>query len=235
MMTMKPLILIVEDEAPIVTLLRYNLEREGFRVADAGDGEEALLVAAERKPDLILLDWMLPLLSGIEVCRRLRRVPDTKNVPIIMLTARGEEGDRIRGLNSGADDYVTKPFSPSELIARVRAVLRRARPSTEDEMLHYGDLHMDLAAHRVKRSERDIHLGPTEFRLLRHFLEHPGRVFSREQLLDTVWGPDVYVEPRTVDVHIRRLRKALNAEQDDDVIRTVRSAGYALDAAGALA
>ena len=232
---MKPLILIVEDEAPIVTLLRYNLEREGFRVIEAGDGEEALLLAAERKPDLILLDWMLPLLSGIEVCRRLRRSTEAKTVPIIMLTARGEEGDRVRGLNSGADDYITKPFSPSELIARVRAVLRRARPSTEEETLRYGDLLMDLAAHRVKRSSRDVHLGPTEFRLLRHFLEHPGRVFSREQLLDTVWGPDVYVEPRTVDVHIRRLRKALNAEQDDDVIRTVRSAGYALDAAGALA
>jgi two-component system, OmpR family, phosphate regulon response regulator PhoB len=234
-MTMKPLILIVEDEAPIVTLLRYNLEREGFRVIEAGDGEEALLLAAERKPDLILLDWMLPLLSGIEVCRRLRRSTEAKTVPIIMLTARGEEGDRVRGLNSGADDYITKPFSPSELIARVRAVLRRARPSTEEETLRYGDLLMDLAAHRVKRSSRDVHLGPTEFRLLRHFLEHPGRVFSREQLLDTVWGPDVYVEPRTVDVHIRRLRKALNAEQDDDVIRTVRSAGYALDSAGSLA
>ena len=234
-MTMKPLILIVEDEAPIVTLLRYNLEREGFRVVEAGDGEEALLLATERKPDLVLLDWMLPLLSGIEVCRRLRRAADSKNVPIIMLTARGEEGDRVRGLNSGADDYVTKPFSPSELIARVRAVLRRARPSTDEETLRYGDLLMDLASHRVKRSSRDIHLGPTEFRLLRHFLEHPGRVFSREQLLDTVWGPDVYVEPRTVDVHIRRLRKALNADQDDDLIRTVRSAGYALDAAGALA
>ena len=192
-------------------------------------------MAQETPPDLILLDWMLPLLSGIEVCRRLRRASDSRNVPIIMLTARGEEGDRVRGLNSGADDYVTKPFSPSELIARVRAVLRRARPSTDEETLRYGDLLMDLASHRVKRSDRDIHLGPTEFRLLRHFLEHPGRVFSREQLLDTVWGPDVYVEPRTVDVHIRRLRKALNAEQDDDLIRTVRSAGYALDAAGALA
>ena len=232
---MKPLILIVEDEAPIVTLLRYNLEREGFRVIEAGDGEEALLLAAERKPDLILLDWMLPLLSGIEVCRRLRRSTEAKTVPIIMLTARGEEGDRVRGLNSGADDYITKPFSPSELIARVRAVLRRARPSTEEETLRYGDLLMDLAAHRVRRSSRDVHLGPTEFRLLRHFLEHPGRVFSREQLLDTVWGPDVYVEPRTVDVHIRRLRKALNAEQDDDLIRTVRSAGYALDATGMVA
>ncbi|MCR9177931.1 MAG: phosphate regulon transcriptional regulator PhoB [Alphaproteobacteria bacterium] len=229
--TMKPLILIVEDEAPIVTLLRYNLEREGFRVIEAADGDEALLQAEERKPDLILLDWMLPMLSGIEVCRRLRRAGENKAVPIIMLTARGEEGDRVRGLNSGADDYITKPFSPSELIARVRAVLRRAHPSSDAEALYYGDLTMDLAAHRVKRGERDIHLGPTEFRLLRHFLEHPGRVFSREQLLDTVWGPDVYVEPRTVDVHIRRLRKALNEGGGDDLIRTVRSAGYALDAA----
>lgn len=226
---MKPLILIVEDEAPIVTLLRYNLEREGFRVLEANDGEEAMLLATECKPDLVLLDWMLPLVSGIEVCRRLRRAPNTRNVPIIMLTARGEEGDRVRGLNSGADDYITKPFSPSELIARARAVLRRARPTTEDEILRYGDLAMDLAAHRVKRNSRDVHLGPTEFRLLRHFLEHPGRVFSREQLLDTVWGPDVYVEPRTVDVHIRRLRKALNNDDDNDLIRTVRSAGYALD------
>jgi two-component system, OmpR family, phosphate regulon response regulator PhoB len=227
---MKPIVLIVEDEAPIVTLLRYNLEREGYSVIEANDGEEAMLVAAERRPDLILLDWMLPLLSGIEVCRRMRRAPDLRNIPIIMLTARGEEGDRVRGLNSGADDYITKPFSPAELVARVRAVLRRVQPWNEDETLNFGDLSMDLAAHRVKRNSRDIHLGPTEFRLLRHFMEHPGRVFSREQLLDSVWGPDVYVEPRTVDVHIRRLRKALNAAADDDIIRTVRSAGYALDA-----
>jgi two-component system phosphate regulon response regulator PhoB len=227
---MKPIVLIVEDEAPIVTLLRYNLEREGYSVIEANDGEEAMLVAAERRPDLILLDWMLPLLSGIEVCRRMRRAPDLRNIPIIMLTARGEEGDRVRGLNSGADDYITKPFSPAELVARVRAVLRRVQPWNEDETLNFADLSMDLAAHRVKRNSRDIHLGPTEFRLLRHFMEHPGRVFSREQLLDSVWGPDVYVEPRTVDVHIRRLRKALNAAADDDIIRTVRSAGYALDA-----
>ncbi|MEX2200984.1 MAG: winged helix-turn-helix domain-containing protein, partial [Dongiaceae bacterium] len=174
-------------------------------------------------------DWMLPLLSGIEVCRQLRRLPETRSVPIIMLTARGEEGDKLRGLDSGADDYVTKPFSPSELIARVRAVIRRARPSLETETLSYEDLVMDLAAHRVKRNGRDVHLGPTEFRLLRHLLEHQGRVFSREQLLDQVWGQDVYVEPRTVDVHIRRLRKALNIDEEADLIRTVRSAGYALD------
>jgi two-component system phosphate regulon response regulator PhoB len=228
----KPLVLIVEDETDLVTLLRYNLEKEGFRVTTAADGEEALLIASEQPPNLVLLDWMLPLMSGIEVCRQLRRGPRTREVPIIMLTARGEEADRVRGLNSGADDYVAKPFSPTELLARIRAVLRRATPSLSEEMLRYEDLSMDLAAHRVRRSERDIHLGPTEFRLLRHFMQHPGRVFSREQLLDLVWGHDVYVEPRTVDVHIRRLRKALNEDEQMDLIRTVRSAGYALDHKG---
>ena len=228
---MNPLILVVEDEAALVTLLRYNLEREGFRVAVAADGEEALLLAREEKPDLVLLDWMLPLLSGIEVCRQLRRMTETRSVPIIMLTARGEEGDKLRGLDSGADDYITKPFSPSELVARIRAVMRRNRPAVNGEVLHYDDLVMDLASHRVRRKGRDVHLGPTEFRLLRHLLEHQGRVFSREQLLDVVWGQDVYVEPRTVDVHIRRLRKALNADEESDLIRTVRSAGYALDRA----
>ena len=226
---MNPLVMVVEDEAPISTLLKYNLEKEGYRVCEAEDGEEALVVAAERKPDLILLDWMLPLLSGIEVCRRLRRMPSARSTPIIILTARGEEGDKVRGLNSGADDYVTKPFSPSELMARVRAVLRRARPATDAEELKRDDLVMDLAAHRVRRNGREIHLGPTEFRLLRYLLEHPGRVFSREQLLDAVWGSDVYVEPRTVDVHIRRLRKAINADDERDLIRTVRSAGYSLE------
>lgn len=228
----KPLVLIVEDETDLVTLLRYNLEKEGYRVATAADGEEALLIAAEQPPNLVLLDWMLPLMSGIEVCRQLRRGPRTRDVPIIMLTARGEEADRVRGLNSGADDYVAKPFSPTELLARIRAVLRRATPSLAEELLRYEDLTMDLAAHRVRRAGRDIHLGPTEFRLLRHFLQHPGRVFSREQLLDLVWGHDVYVEPRTVDVHIRRLRKALNDDEATDLIRTVRSAGYALDHKG---
>ncbi|GAB4180603.1 MAG: phosphate regulon transcriptional regulator PhoB [Thalassobaculales bacterium] len=232
---MKPLIQVVEDEAAIVTLLRYNLEKEGYRVVEARDGEEALLVATERRPDVVILDWMLPLLSGIEVCRRLRRSPTLANTPIIMLTARGEEGDKVRGLNAGADDYITKPFSPGELMARVRAVLRRSRPAAEAETLRCGDIAMDTAAHRVKRGGRDIHLGPTEFRLLRHFLEHPGRVFSREQLLDSVWGADVYVEPRTVDVHIRRLRKALIEPGEGDPIRTVRSAGYALDAAAMVA
>jgi two-component system phosphate regulon response regulator PhoB len=228
---MKPLVLVVEDEAALVTLLTYNLEAEGFRVAAARNGEDALLLATEQKPDLVLLDWMLPLMSGIEVCRQLRRRPETRSTPILMLTARGEEGDKLRGLDSGADDYVTKPFSPAELMARVRALLRRARPETGAEALAYDDLRVDLVQHRVYRNGREVHLGPTEFRLLRHFLAHPGRVFSREQLLDGVWGRDVYVEPRTVDVHIRRLRKALNADAEPDLIRTVREAGYALDRA----
>ncbi len=226
---MTPLILVVEDEADLVTLLRYNLESEGFRVGEAANGEEALVLVQEERPDLILLDWMLPMLSGIEVCRQLRRRPQTADVPIIMLTARGEEGDKIRGLECGADDYVTKPFSPAELIARVRAVMRRAQPGLEAEVLAFDDLIMDLTTHRVRRGERSVHLGPTEFKLLRHFLQHPKRVFSREQLLDAVWGRDVYVELRTVDVHIRRLRRAINNGSELDLIRTVRSAGYALD------
>jgi two-component system, OmpR family, phosphate regulon response regulator PhoB len=229
----QPLILIVEDEPDLVPLLTYNLEREGFRTIVARDGEEALLSAKEQLPNLILLDWMLPLVSGLEVCRQLRRNAGTRETPIIMLTAKGEEDDRVRGLNSGADDYITKPFSPAELLARVRAVMRRATPGVSEETLHCGDLVMDLAAHRVKRNGREIHLGPTEFRLLRHFMQHPGRVFSREQLLDMVWGRDVYIEPRTVDVHIRRLRKAINENDDQDLIRTVRSAGYALETAPA--
>ena len=227
----KPHVLIVEDEAALVTMLRYNLESEGYRVSEAVDGEEAILLVIEEPPDLILLDWMLPSLSGIEVCRRIRRNESARDVPIIMLTARGEDSDRVRGLDSGADDYITKPFSPRELMARVRAVLRRSQPS-DHERLVYGDIEMDLARHRVQRSGRDLHLGPTEYRLLRHFLESPGRVFSREQLLDAVWGRDVYVETRTVDVHIRRLRKILNEGGLPDLIRTVRSAGYAIDGAG---
>jgi two-component system phosphate regulon response regulator PhoB len=228
---LKPLVLIVEDEAALVTMLRYNLEREGFAVCAASDGEEALMQIAERKPDVVLLDWMLPLVSGIEVCRQIRRAPASRTLPIVMLTARGEEGDRIRGLNSGADDYVVKPFSPAELIARLRAVMRRAQPTSVEEVLRFADLAVDLVAHRVSRSGRPIHLGPTEFRLLRFLMQHPGRVFSREQLLDQVWGHDVYVEARTVDVHIRRLRKAINVGGALDLVRTVRSAGYALDEA----
>jgi two-component system, OmpR family, phosphate regulon response regulator PhoB len=225
---MKPLVLIVEDEAPLVTMLRYNLEREGFAVDAAADGEEALLRIAERKPDAVLLDWMLPLVSGLEVCRQIRRSRATRSVPVIMLTARTEEADRIRGLDSGADDYVVKPFSPSELVARLRAVIRRAQPSAAEDVLRYADVAMDLAAHRVSRAGQPVHLGPTEYRLLRHFLEHPSRVFSREQLLDRVWGHESEIELRTVDVHIRRLRKALN-QHGGELLRTVRSAGYALD------
>ncbi len=227
---MKPLVLIVEDEAPLVTMLRYNLEREGFAVDEAADGEEALLRIAERRPDAVLLDWMLPLVSGLEVCRQLRRAAGTRALPVIMLTAKGDEGDRVRGLDSGADDYIVKPFSPSELVARLRAVIRRARPDPADNVLRYADVAMDLAAHRVSRAGKPVHLGPTEFRLLRHFLQNPGRVFSREQLLDRVWGHDAELEIRTVDVHIRRLRKALNGSDDNDLVRTVRSVGYALDA-----
>jgi two-component system, OmpR family, phosphate regulon response regulator PhoB len=229
---MKPTVLIVEDEVPLVTLLRYNLEKEGFAVCSAGDGEEALLQIAENKPDAVLLDWMLPLVSGLEVCRQIRRSPSSRSLPIILLTARGEEVDRVRGLDSGADDYIVKPFSPSELVARLRAVIRRAQPSTAEDTLHYADVAMDLAAHRVSRAGRPVHLGPTEFRLLHHFLLYPGRVFSREHLLDRVWGPHAEVEMRTVDVHIRRLRKALNIDGCRDLVRTVRSVGYALDHAG---
>jgi two-component system, OmpR family, phosphate regulon response regulator PhoB len=229
---MKPLVLIVEDEAPLVTMLRYNLEREGFTVDAATDGEEALMRIAERRPDAVLLDWMLPLVSGLEVCRQLRRGPTTRSLPVIMLTARGEEGDRIRGLDSGADDYVVKPFSPSELVARLRAVIRRSQPEPVDNVLRYADVAMDLTAHRVSRAGKPIHLGPTEFRLLRHFLQNPGRVFSREQLLDRVWGHDAELEIRTVDVHIRRLRKAMNGAGGNDLLRTVRSVGYALDHTG---
>jgi two-component system phosphate regulon response regulator PhoB len=226
---MKPSVLVAEDEGALVTLLRYNLEREGYRVLEAADGEEALLVAAEEKPDLVLLDWMLPQLSGIEVCRRLRSRQETRNVPIIMLTARGEESDRIRGLDTGADDYLTKPFSMMELLARLRAVMRRIRPSLAEDVVTVGDIEMDRAAHRVRRGGQEVHLGPTEYKLLDHLIQHPGRVFSREQLLDAVWGSDVYVEARTVDVHVGRLRKALNIDGTNDPIRTVRSAGYALE------
>ncbi len=229
---MKPKILVVEDDANLVELIRYNLEQEDFAVVSTEDGEEALVLADEEKPDLVLLDWMIVNLSGIEVCRRMRREPSTANLPIIMLTARTEEADRIRGLEIGADDYITKPFSPRELVARIRAVLRRLRPALAGGNLEYAGIFMDTTAHKVMRDGQPVALGPTEFRLLRHFLEHPGRVFSREQLLDSVWGRDVYVEQRTVDVHIRRLRKAINLDGLQDVIRTVRSAGYSLDADG---
>ncbi len=221
--------LLVEDDKVLADLLVWHFEREQFDVRSTADGEEALLLAQEEVPDIVILDWMIEGISGIEVCRRLRRSTATANVPIIMLTARGEEGDRIRGLETGADDYLTKPFSPRELIARVSAVLRRVRPALAGEVLNYADLEMDVVAHKVRRSGKAIALGPTEFRLLRHFLEHPNRVFSRERLLDSVWGHDSDIELRTVDVHVRRLRKALNDGGRPDVIRTVRSAGYALD------
>ncbi len=223
-------LLLVEDDPAIAELVAFHFEREGFGVARTADGEEALLLAREKAPDVVLLDWMVPGLSGLEVCRQLRRLPGTANVPIIMLTARGEEEDRVRGLETGADDYVTKPFSPRELVARVAAVLRRVRPALAGEVLSYVDLEMDTVSHRVRRDGEAVALGPTEFRLLRHFLEHPGWVFSRERLLDAVWGHDSEIEIRTVDVHIRRLRKALNAAGGVDLIRTVRSAGYSLDA-----
>jgi two-component system, OmpR family, phosphate regulon response regulator PhoB len=229
---MAPHVLVVEDEEPIAQLLKYNLEKEGYRVSVAGDGEEALLLAEEGKPDLVILDWMLPKVAGIEVCRRLRGARDTRNTPIVMLTARGEEGDRIRGLDTGADDYVVKPFQMSELLARLRAVMRRIRPALADDKIEAGDVMLDRGAHRVKRAGREVHLGPTEFRLLEHLMKYPGRVFSREQLLDAVWGSEVYVEARTVDVHVGRLRRALNAGHEIDPIRTVRSAGYSFDSEG---
>ena len=225
----KPTILVVEDEAPLLTLLRYNLEKQGFRVEEAADGQEALVRVAEARPDLVLLDWMLPALSGLEVCRQLRRRPGTRDLPIIMVTARTEDQDAVRALDTGADDYIAKPFAMEALLARIRALLRRSGAVAAKGTLAYRDLTMDQDAHRVVRGGRALHLGPTEYRLLEFFLQHPGRVFSREQLLDAVWGRDIHVEPRTVDVHIRRLRRAVNGAGEADVIRTVRSAGYALD------
>jgi two-component system phosphate regulon response regulator PhoB len=222
--------LLVEDDAALAELVTYTFRKEDFDVRQTADGEEALLLAKEATPDIALLDWMIEGISGLEVCRRLRRAPETANVPIIMLTARGEEEDRVRGLETGADDYVTKPFSPRELVARVHAVLRRVRPALAGETLSYADLEMDTVGHKVRRGGEVVPLGPTEFRLLKHFLEHPGHVFSRERLLDSVWGHDSDIESRTVDVHIRRLRKAINVGDRSDIIRTVRSAGYALDA-----
>jgi two-component system phosphate regulon response regulator PhoB len=225
-------ILLVEDEPAQAELLRYNLEKAGFECLVGPNGEEALLLAEEENPDLMILDWMLPDISGIEVCRRLRADGATKGIPVIMLTARGEETDRVRGLESGADDYVVKPYSPNEIIARVKAVLRRARPALDSELLEYDDIVVDLAAHKVRRGNEPIRLGPTEFRLLRVLMERPGRVFSREQLLDRAWGRDVYLQNRTVDVHIRRLRKALNEAGGEDLIRTIRGEGYAIDRDG---
>jgi len=226
---MKVHILIVEDEEALALLLRYNLEAEGYAVATAARGDEADLLLKERKPDLVILDWMLPGVSGIELCRRLRTRPETKQLPIIMLTARGEESERVRGLATGADDYVVKPFSVPELNARVRALLRRALPERLADVLSFGDLEVDREKKRVSRGGRAVDLGPTEYRLLEFLMERPGRVFSREQLLNGVWGSEIYIDERTVDVHVGRLRKALNRGHDVDPIRTVRGAGYALD------
>ena len=223
------LIYIVEDEPAQVEMLSYNLEKENFRTIVAGTGERALLLVDEAPPDLIILDWMLPDISGIEICRRFRAMAETKDIPIIMLTARGEEADRIRGLETGADDYIVKPYSPAEMVARVRALLRRTRPSLTDGTLEYAGITVDASQHKVTRQGQSIHLGPTEYRLLLTLMERPGRVLTRGQLLDLVWGQDVYVEDRTVDVHIRRLRKALELPRTKDPIRTVRGAGYALN------
>ena len=222
-------LLLVEDDRPLAELVAYHFDRAGFTVTRTGDGEEALILVDEIKPDLVILDWMIEGISGIEVCRRIRRRPSSANLPIVMLTARGEEDDRVRGLETGADDYVTKPFSPKELVARAAAVLRRVRPALAAETLDYAGVEMDLGAHRVRRDGQSVSLGPTEYRLLRHFLENPGRVFSRQQLLDTVWPHSEDIELRTVDVHVRRLRLAL---REPDIVRTVRSAGYALDSEG---
>jgi len=224
-------VLIVEDDPALVELLKYNLETEGFETSIVEDGDEAMAAMEDEQPNLVILDWMLPNTSGIEICRQIRQNPVSKDIPVIMLTARTEEADRVRGLKTGADDYVVKPFSPKELLARIDAIMRRAYPEKQAPTLDYADIVLNLEEHRVTRSGDNIHLGPTEFRLLQTLMEKPGRVFSREQLLDRVWGRDVYVETRTVDVHIRRLRKALNASDRDDLIRTVRAAGYSLDTA----
>jgi len=228
MSVIQPTVLIVEDEMAQREVLGYNLEADGFRVIKAEDGEEALLLVAEEKPDILVLDWMMPNLSGIEVCRRLKSRPDTRGIPIIMLSARSEEVDKVRGLETGADDYVVKPYSVIELMARVRTQLRRVRPSTVGVRLEYDDIVLDAETHRVSRADQPLKLGPTEFRLLSTFMEKPGRVWSREQLLDRVWGREIYVDTRTVDVHIGRLRKALSQYGGDNPLRTVRGAGYAL-------
>lgn len=225
----KPLVLVVEDEASLATMLRYNLEKQGFRVEEAVDGQEAMARISESQPDIMLLDWMLPVMSGIEVCRQIRRRPATRDLPIIIVTARTEDQDAVRGLNTGADDYITKPFSMEALLARMRALLRRTGAGPVRGEVTFHDIVMDLAAHRVSRNGRSVHLGPTEYRLLEFLMQHPRRVFSREELLNAVWGRDIHVEPRTVDVHIRRLRKSINGDDELDVVRTVRAAGYALD------
>lgn len=226
---MQPTVLIVEDDTALSELLQWHFNSEGYQVRATADGEDALIMVREELPDLIVLDWMIESLSGVEVCRQLRKAKESARVPIMMLTARGEEEDKIRGLKTGADDYLTKPFSPRELLARAEALLRRSRPALTGEMLTFSDLELDPAAHRVKRGGEVLHLGPTEFRLLRHFMEKPRRVHSRHQLIDAVWGMDKEIDERTVDVHIRRLRQALDRPGSPELIRTVRSAGYAMD------
>jgi len=228
-MSVKPRVLIVEDEEPLTLLLRYNLEAEGYLVDSAARGDDAELMLREQVPDLVILDWMLPGLSGIELCRRLRLRPETQSLPVILLTARGEESERVRGLATGADDYVVKPFSVPELLARVRALLRRVSPNRLATSLELGDLVLDRGSHRVRRGNRELHLGPTEFKLLEFLMERPGRVFTRGQFLDSVWGMDAEIDERTVDVHVGRLRKAVNKPRERDPIRTVRGAGYSFD------
>ncbi|MGE4304809.1 MAG: phosphate regulon transcriptional regulator PhoB [Novosphingobium sp.] len=222
-------VLVVEDDVALCELLTWNLSAEGYEVRSTGDGEEALLMVREQTPDAIVLDWMIEQVPGIEVCRQIRKDKDTAQIPILMLTARGEEEDMIRGFKTGADDYVTKPFSPRELLVRIEALLRRSRPSLTGNVLQWGDIELDATSHRVRRGGEPLHLGPTEFRLLRYFMERPNRVVSRQQILDGVWGMDSDIDERTVDVHIRRLRKAINRQGDTDPIRTVRAAGYAMD------
>lgn len=226
---MNPSVLVVEDDTALCDLLAWNLSAEGYDVRSTGDGEEALLMVREQAPDAIILDWMIEQVPGIEVCRQLRKDKETARIPIVMLTARGEEEDRIRGLKTGADDYVTKPFSPRELMARVEALLRSSRPALAGDVLAFADLELDPTSHRVRRDGEPLHLGPTEFKMLRYFMERPSRVLSRQQILDGVWGMDSDIDERTVDVHIRRLRKAVNRPGDVDPIRTVRAAGYAMD------
>jgi two-component system phosphate regulon response regulator PhoB len=228
---MNPTVLVVEDDSALSDLLTWNLSAEGYDVRSTGDGEEALLMIREQHPDAIILDWMIEQVPGIEVCRQLRKDRETARIPIVMLTAKGEEEDRIRGLKTGADDYVTKPFSPRELMARLEALLRRSQPSLTGETLTIGDVELDPVSHRVRRGGEAVHLGPTEFRLLRYFMERPNRVLSRHQILDGVWGMDADIDERTVDVHIRRLRKAINEAGEGDPIRTVRGAGYSMEAA----
>ncbi|WP_440679523.1 phosphate regulon transcriptional regulator PhoB [Candidatus Pelagibacter sp. HIMB1517] len=226
---MSATVLVVEDEKSISTLIQYNLEKEGFKVLASETGEEGFELIKKNLPDLVLLDWMLPDLSGIDICKQIKKDTKLKSIPVIMLTAKSEETDKIRGFETGADDYVTKPFSTKELILRIKALLKRVKPSLTEDIVSFKDIKIDRLARRVYRGDKEIKLGPTEYNLLNFFIKNPTRVYSREQLLNQVWGNDIYVESRTVDVHIRRLRKAINLDDQDDLIRTVRSAGYALD------